>query len=172
MPLEQPFTQDAFARLVGIDQSRVSHLTTAGVLARGATAGEWLHAYCKHLREVAAGRKSETGEGLDLVQERARLAKEQADRVELQNRATRGEYAPIEVLGDCLAKLVEMMVASLDQIDGAMAKSAPDLPEPTRLAVLACVADARNKIASRGALGLVVSDIDPDDDIDANDADR
>lgn len=166
--LHQPATQQVIADIIGVGQPAVSGMIERGIIRRGDTLAASIASYCAHLREVAAGRQSDSG-GLDLVTERARLAAAQADRVELQNKATRREYAPIEVLGDCLAKIVEMMVASLDQIDGAMAKSAPDLPEPTRLAVLACVVDARNKIAARGALGLVVSDIDPADDIDADD---
>lgn len=162
-------TQAIFGQIVGISQPAVSVLQKRGTLPEGGTLGAWIEAYCANLREQAAGRQSEVG-GLNIVQEGAALKREQRIRLELQNAVTRGEYAPIEVLGDCLAKLVEMMVASLDQIDGAMAKSAPDLPEPTRLAVLACVVDARNKIAARGALGLAVSDIDPADDIDADDA--
>lgn len=124
-------------------------------------------AYIRHLRETAAGRASGSGDGgLDLVQERAALAREQRIRLELVNAATRAEQAPVELLGDALAKAIEVMVAELDQIDGLLAQTAPDLPDAARRAVLACVTSARNKIASRGAQ-LVLDAIDPDDDIDA-----
>lgn len=46
--------------------------------------------YIRYLREVAAGRKSEA-ETFDLVAERARLAKEQADAQEMKNAQLRGE---------------------------------------------------------------------------------
>lgn len=49
--------------------------------------------YTAHLREVAAARGGAAGV-LDLVQERARLAKEQADGHELKNAALRGELLP------------------------------------------------------------------------------
>lgn len=45
--------------------------------------------YCAHLREVAAGRGGEQGV-MDLAQQRARLAKEQADAVEMKNDQLRG----------------------------------------------------------------------------------
>ena len=167
--LHQPATQQTIASIIGVGQPAVSSMIERGIMRRGDTLAGCIGDYCAHLREIAAGRASESG-GLDLVQERARLAAAQADRVELQNKVTRGDYAPIDVLGECLAKLAEMMVASLDQIDGAMSKSAPDLPEPTRLAVLACVVDARNKIVRGVERGLVAGGIDPDDDIDAEDA--
>lgn len=49
-------------------------------------------AYVRHLREVAAGRASaESGESLNLVQERARLAAEQADGYAMKNALLRGE---------------------------------------------------------------------------------
>jgi len=67
-----------------------------------------------------------------------------------------------------LAKSIEVMVSELDQIDGLLAQTCPDLPEGSRQAVLSCVASARNKIAQRGA-SLVMAAIDPGDDIDAED---
>lgn len=49
--------------------------------------------YLEHIRGVAAGRTS--GEdGLDLTAERARLAKEQADALEMKNARERGELLP------------------------------------------------------------------------------
>jgi hypothetical protein len=49
--------------------------------------------YTSHLREVAAARGGEA-QILDLTQERARLAKEQADGQELKNRQLRSELLP------------------------------------------------------------------------------
>lgn len=170
--LDRACTQAEFSALVGVSQQAVSSLIRRAVLPPGATCGAWLIAYTSHLREMAAGRGGEVGQKnkAETSHERALLLRAQREAQEMKNSIARGEYAPIEILGDCLAKIVEMMVASLDQIDGAMAKAAPDLPEPARLAVLGCVVDARNKVASRGALGLVIADIDPEDDIDANDS--
>jgi phage terminase Nu1 subunit (DNA packaging protein) len=158
-------TQQVFAQIVGISEARVSQLASEGAIARGATAAAWLASYCERLREQAAGRVSADGD-YDLVRERAGLARAQRERVELQNAVTRGEFAPIELLGDALSKAVEVMVSELEQIDGLLAQTCPDLPEAPRQAVLSCVATARNKIATRGA-GLVMAAICPEDDIDA-----
>ncbi|MGP2492283.1 hypothetical protein ACTDI4_11730 [Mesorhizobium sp. PUT5] len=49
-----------------------------------------VHAYTSHLREVAAARGG-ANQILDLTQERARLAREQADGQELKNRQSRKE---------------------------------------------------------------------------------
>lgn len=159
--LAQP-SQQAFGDLVGVSQQAVADMLKRGVISPGDTMAGWLSSYCGHLREAAAGRSG------SLVYERARLAAAQADRVELQNRVARSEYAHIDTLGDVLSKCVSVMVAELDQIDGAVAMSCPDLPEPTRLAVLRCVTDARNKVAAAGA-SLTIGDVDPSDDIDAKD---
>jgi len=57
--------------------------------------------YVRHIREVAAGRLR-AGE-LDLAEERARLAKEQADAKEMENAVSRGDLVYI----DDVAKQVE-----------------------------------------------------------------
>lgn len=49
--------------------------------------------YIANLQDVAAGR-SAGGEGLDLTAERARVAKEQADQLEMKNAKERGELLP------------------------------------------------------------------------------
>jgi len=161
-------TQAEFGNLVGISQPAVSSLMKGGVIDPGDPWRVWLLDYCARLREQAAGRLSSDGGGLDLVQERAALARVQRERVELANAVTRGEFAPIDLLGDALSKAITIMVAELEQIDGLISQTAPDLPEPTRRAVLNAVASARNKIASRGA-SLVMADLDPADDIDLDD---
>lgn len=168
--MSESMTQAEFGALVGISQPAVSQLQTYGVLQFGAPWRVWLAAYCARLREQAAGRVGDSTGGLDLVQERAALARSQRERVDLQNARTRGEQAPIEALGDALAKAISVMVSELEQIDGLISQTAPDLPEPTRLAVLNAVAAARNKIATRAA-DLIVADLDPADDIDAEDID-
>jgi terminase small subunit / prophage DNA-packing protein len=53
--------------------------------------------YIRHLRAVAAGHKSEDSK-LDLTEERARLAKEQADAQELENAVSREELVPATVV--------------------------------------------------------------------------
>ena len=75
--LEQAIAQAEFAQMIGVSEARVSQLLSEGVLARGETALEWNVAYCERLRDQAAGRLGAEVGGLDLVQERAALAREQ-----------------------------------------------------------------------------------------------
>jgi phage terminase Nu1 subunit (DNA packaging protein) len=83
-------SQADFASLVGISQPAVSQLLSRGII-KGNSVREWVLDYCTHLREIAAGRAGKQGDGLDLVSERARLAKAQADAQEMKNLTDRRE---------------------------------------------------------------------------------
>ena len=72
-------TQAALADLVGVTQPTISNLMAEGKLPATGTLGELLHAYCQRLRDQAAGRLGSELGGLDLVQERAALAREQRE---------------------------------------------------------------------------------------------
>jgi phage terminase Nu1 subunit (DNA packaging protein) len=81
-------------------------------------------AYILHLRERAAGRASDSAEegGLDLVAERARLAKEQADGQAMKNAVLRGELVPVQPLSDAVMGLIEMSKARLLRVPAEVAK--------------------------------------------------
>ena len=49
-------TQSEFSGIIGVSQQTVSELIARGVLPAGGSIGEWVQAYCAHLREVAAAR--------------------------------------------------------------------------------------------------------------------
>lgn len=168
--LDSQLTQAEFGELVGISQQAVSALVQAGVLEPGAAGGDWLRAYCERLREQAAGRMGADG-GLDLVQERAALARSQRIAQDLKNAVARGEYAPIGLLTDVLALASSSVVDRFDQLDGAVRKACPDLPETARAAVQGVIAAARNEwIRSTAQLvdeRLAQMD-DQSDDIDAD----
>ncbi|AXK39630.1 terminase small subunit [Crenobacter cavernae] len=106
--------QAEFGQLVGISQPAVSDLISRGILAQGAYLSDWLLSYCAHIREQAAGRAS-SGD-LDLVQERARLAKEQADKVAMLNARLRRELAPVWVLEIALAGVARQVAGVLEAI--------------------------------------------------------
>lgn len=143
--LSSPITQAAFGELVGISQQAVSDFVRVAALGPGVSAHDMLLAYCARLREQAAGRMGEEAGGLDLVQERAALARSQRIAQDLKNAVAAGEYAPIGLLADVLAAASAGMVARIDQLDGALRKAAPDLPEEARLVVLQVIAAARNE---------------------------
>lgn len=143
--LDEELIQTAFGKVVGVSQQAVSMLVSEGVLTKGGTAGQWMHEYCGHLREIAAGR---VGAGdLDLATERALLARAQREGQEIKNRIAQGEYAPIELLADVLATAAQAVVDRLEQIPADLRRACPDLSQAARDAVMAEVASARNEMA-------------------------
>jgi phage terminase Nu1 subunit (DNA packaging protein) len=168
--LDRPCRQADFGVLVGISQPAVSDLVSRGVLADGATAGEWLLAYCHRLREQAAGRLGSEVGGLDLAQERAALAREQRLGIEIKNAVLRGEYASIELLAEVLAAASQAVADRFDHLPDALKKAAPEMSDAARDQVMAIIAQARNDWV-RDTAALVSARVMVDDDeADAADA--
>ena len=89
-------TQAEVGAHLGVTQSTVAELLRRKIIPRGTGRGSLdidscRLAYVAHLRQVAAGRLGDGDGELDLVAERARLAKEQADRLAMQNDLARGK---------------------------------------------------------------------------------
>lgn len=122
--LSQPVSQERFGELVGITQQAVSDLAGRGVLQPGQNAHTWLLAYTKHLREQAAGRSADG----ELANQRARLAREQADRVAMENAQARRELAPVALLELVLGKLAGDVASVLNGVVPRIRRQAPDLP--------------------------------------------
>lgn len=131
--------------LVGISESAVSLAFGDGVLTKGETGIQWLHAYCARLRGQASGRMGQDVGGLDLVQERAALAREQRHGIEIKNAVLRGEFAAIGVLSEVLATASQSVVERFEQLPGILKKSCPELSESARDQVMAVIANARNE---------------------------
>lgn len=138
-------TQTLIGQLVGVSQQAISALVNDGKIPATGTVGAVLVAYCERLREQAAGRMGEEGGGLDLVQERAALAREQRIAQALKNDVARGEYAPIGLLTDVLATAGAAVVDRFEQLDGALRKACPDLPDEARTTIMTVIASARNE---------------------------
>ena len=89
-------TQSQLSKDLEVSTTTVKDLTAKSVLTRTTNGYDLRQArldYIAHLREMAAGRYS--GE-LNLQEERARLAKEQADAKEMENMIERGELVYID----------------------------------------------------------------------------
>ena len=161
--LDRSMSQTEFSNLVGVNQSTVSRLLSDGVIRSDSTGLTWIRDYIARLREQAAGRMSQDGDGLDLVQERAALAREQRISMEIKNAVARGEYAPISLLSEVLALASQAVVERFEQLPGALRKVCPDLPEAARDQVLATIADARNQWV-RETISLAKQNLLPDDE--------
>ena len=142
--LQQSIAQAEFAELVGVSEARVSQLISEGVISRGDTAHGWLVGYCERLRDQAAGRLGDTM-GLDLVQERAALAREQREGQAIKNAVARKEFAPAGLLADVLGMASSAVVDRFDQLEGQLRKACPDLPDEAKTTMQQVIAAARNE---------------------------
>lgn len=155
--LNRPVLQAQFGEMVGVSQQAVSNYVTSGLLKPGDTAHAWLLAYCDRLRMEAAGRASPVSD--DLNRERTALARSQREAQDLKNAVARGEYAPIALLEDVLATASSAVADRIEGLEGLLRRVAPDLPDPTRDALLQAIADARNEWV-RATARLVVERLD------------
>lgn len=163
--LDSKLTQQQFAGLVGISQPAVADLLKRNVLTKGMSGRAWLQLYCGHLREVAAGRLA-AGD-LDLATERARYAKAQADKVELQNAVTRRELAPVGLLEQVLSNAAGKITGVLDAIPGALRRRNKKLTAKDIEHVSGEIAKARNAVADlrlTDIMGVDEDDSGPDPD--------
>lgn len=87
-----PVPVSVIAAAFDLSERRIGQLADKGIVARvGRGKFDLLVStanYCRHLREVASGRGEDSP---DLTAERTRLAKEQADRIAIENERTRGQ---------------------------------------------------------------------------------
>lgn len=135
-------TQAEFASLVGITQQAVSAMVADHRLPANGTWLELIRAYSSQLRRAAAGRGEEVSE---LARQKTLLVKAQTEAQDLKNSVARGEYAPIGVLADILSFAGSAVVDRMDQLEGDLRKTCPDLPEEVRVVVLRVLANARNQ---------------------------
>lgn len=151
---------------MGVSQQAISAMMTEGKLPATVTQGEMVQAYCQRLRDQAAGRLGSDVGGLDLVQERAALAREQRLGIEIKNAVLRGEFAPITLLAEVLGVASQSVVERFEQLPGLLKKACPDLPDAAREQVMTALAGARNEwVRATEALVLAKLESAPDDEV-------
>lgn len=148
MDLDLKCTQAEFGALVGMTQPAVSDLLSRGVLVADQPARVWLLAYCQHMREMAAGRDL-SGE---LSVERARLARESADKIAMANAVTRRELIPVSHLEAVLNAVARQISTRLDALVPQLRRRMPDLP-PALVAQVAAEIAACRELCAAANLG-------------------
>lgn len=102
--------------------------------------------------------------------ERARLAKEQADRVAMQNAVTRGELAPVVLLEQVLAAAAGKVAGIFDAIPGLVRRRVPRLTREELDPIAAEIAKARNLVAAMSLADLNVAAESADVSTDSGDS--
>lgn len=139
--------QQVIADHLDLSQGAVSQwMDRLGIDWRAAGLDEIRVAYIRELREQAAGRAA-IGD-LDLATERARLAKEQADKIAMQNAVSRGELAPVVLIEEVLTNAAAKVAGVLDAIPGMVRRRVPRLASDEIDLIAVEVAKARNVVAS------------------------
>jgi phage terminase Nu1 subunit (DNA packaging protein) len=154
-----PTQQEIAEHLDMSDRNLRDLLQSVGLDHKQAAMSEIRVAYIRRLREQAAGRMGGEMGGLDLVQERAALAREQREGQAIKNAVARREYAPVGLLADVLGMAASAVVDRFDQLEGALRKACPDLPEEAKTTVQQVIANARNEWL-RGTAALVADGLD------------
>lgn len=152
-------TQREIAEHLDLDQSTVSRLMAElGIDWANSTIGSVRIAYIRRLREQAAGRLA-TGD-LALAAERARLAREQADRVAMQNAQSRRELAPVALLERALANVARQVAGVLEALPVQLRRRSTALTQEDMTYIEEEIARARNLAA---LVELNVDDVDGSD---------
>lgn len=167
MDLQSTCTQAEFGELVGIGQPAVSGLLERNVIAPGATAGQWLLAYTKHLREQAAGR----GADGELAFQRSELARVSRERAEIKLALERREYAPVALIEQVLAQVGRSIAGVLEPVHVNLHRLCPHLtPEDLKMIQRELSKACDLAVAASLDMLTVPDDVDEapaDDDIDS-----
>lgn len=92
----------------------------------------------------------DSGEALDLNAERARLAKEQADKLAMENDVTRSNQVSIEVAAQEYERAISELVAFLDSLPAQVMRSLPHLSQIDQTRLRRVIVDGRNQFALHG----------------------
>ena len=119
---KRPESEAQRLKILGFGLTLEGSITSPGMTRK-------LLAYCEHLRQIAAGRDPDG----QLAEQRTRLAREQADRVAMQNAIQRREYMPVQLLEEVLANISRQVATQLDSVLPEVLRRFPYLSgEPAR----------------------------------------
>lgn len=98
------------AEWLGVSERAVADYAHRGIITRCGRAvfplKESIRSVCHHFREAASARGATSG---GLTAQRERIAREQADKLEMQNAASRREMLPAKAVADEWASVLRMV---------------------------------------------------------------
>ena len=142
-------TTEQLCGWLGLSRQSLAELVRRGIvpkLGRGRfNAGEATRAYVDHLRGIAAGRR---GDGdIDLVQERALLARAQRERLEREAAVAARELLPAADVRDAWVKHITAAKTRILGIPAACKSRNSDLPLPVVANIERACRDALEDLA-------------------------
>lgn len=150
MNLDDSVGVEDLARVLNVTSRRIQQLAKEGVIPRsdGEIRGKYplgasISAYIVNLQRQVSG--DDDGETLTL--ERARLAREQADKIAMQNAVSRKELAPVSLIIETNAKIAAQAADILDGVGLALKRNIPGIDQKTVKVVEAEIRKARGLIA-------------------------
>jgi terminase small subunit / prophage DNA-packing protein len=123
MDVDVKANPNLFAAAVGMNARTVRRMLQVGELPRGGTLADWIAVYLQRLRDEAEHRLAAS----DLPGERARLARAQAERAEMQNAIFRAELAPVELVADARRQILGKVADMLATIPARIEQAGPHL---------------------------------------------
>lgn len=109
---DRPVTLEELAGVFGVHKRNLQTAVDRGVLIRIARGkyplGKSIRAYCEFLRDTA-GSRDHFRVGTGLAAERERIARQQADALEMKNAAMRGELLPAKDVESQWADILRMI---------------------------------------------------------------
>lgn len=124
---------EQMAALLDLSPQRLRELTRRGVVPKAGHGrfdpAQAVPAYCRNLREQAAGRAGD-GEGLELSAERAKLARSQRIKTDLEIATTRRALVPAAEAEEAGRRLASIIVSALDNLPLRLADELAGTTDP------------------------------------------
>jgi phage terminase Nu1 subunit (DNA packaging protein) len=143
-----------FAELMGVAKQSVTQWIDAGMpCARGRGKGHLVTVTLEQAMPWVLARREPAGS------QRERLAKEQADKVAIDNAAKRGEVVFLPMVSDVLNEMAATLAGQLDALPGRVASELAGLTDPGQIrgrlldetrGIRGAIADAGAKLAESG----------------------
>ncbi len=144
--LAMKISRSDFGKIVGVSRQTIDSLILKKILKDDETCGEWLQAYCLHMRNVASGRYSD--ENMSLARERAALTHEQKVRARRENAEATKLIAPVSLLEAILGKIGGRAVRILEAVPADVKRNCPGVSADALKLIQTKIAAACNLIAS------------------------
>lgn len=119
------WTQSRFADFIGVDAAIVSRALSRGILTRGADWITWNRELHHWHAENAAGRSGD--DEINLVVERAKLARAQTEKIRMELKKARGEFVSVPAICLAIVQINSIIRSKILQLASRIKSEVPEL---------------------------------------------